>query len=219
MTLGYIYFELSEFDAASKFLLEIEEPFYDFPKVLLTLSWTFVKKQDYQSALTHLNKLVAEYSDFDDLDEAHFLRGQCYLKLGYYDFAVDEFDLAVGAGAAQDSVADIEVARRGLDEQQQRIEHLEQELHTEEAKLMAVTPLPSVVDAHPQLPDDPAKIQNDRTILVERVMSGREEYDQVSESIAALRGRIDRLERRKRWEAYAEYGRVKALYLKGVGAE
>jgi len=217
LTLGYIYFELSDFEAAAQFLLEIEEPFYDFPKVLLTLGWTFVKSQDYQSALTRLNKLIDEYSDFEDLDEVHFLRGQCYLKLGYYDFAITEFDMAVGA--EEDSLANIDAARRGLDEQQRRIKELEQDLQAKEAKLMAVTPLPSLVDAHPQLPKDPEQIQNDRTILVERVMSGREEYDHVSDLIAALRGRIDRLERRKRWEAYAEYGRVKALYLKGVGAE
>ncbi len=182
------------------------------------MGWAYLKREDFETALVQLNKLIDLHPGYFNLDEAHFLRGQCYLKLGYYDFSIAEFEKVVPQNAFNDSTS-LQQVRQGLNEKEERTVDLQKELQALEAKLIQTTPLPANRDATPKLPENPEQVKQARTVLVDRIMQEREEFDRLSESISGLRQRLERLEIRKRWEAYAEYGRVKALYLKGIGAE
>lgn len=217
LTLAYVYFELSDYEAALQQLSTITSDYYDFAEVLLTRGWASVKLQDYQNALNALNELSDNYRDYYNIEEAYFLRAQCYLKLGYYDFAVSEYNRVLGSGSGNgsdsaDSVeADIEAQEAQMAELREKLEGLE-------TNLISTIPLRGMGRAS-QLADDPQLLKSARRDMMRTIVKEKETYDQLLKSIERLKKRAQKREMRKKWQAYAEYGKVRALYLKETAPE
>ncbi len=219
LTLGYVYFELSEFKAAAKYLLRVKPVFHGYPEALLTLGWAFLKLQDHKSALIPLNKLIRSYPDYYNLDEAHFLRGQSYLKLGYYDFAANEFDLVVPTDSSKTDTTHYESARGNLNVLEEGLEALQEELFLLETKLLESIPLYEENIMAPDLPGNMVHAKTELQAMLNNLRVEREDFKLTSDKIAMMRKALAKSEMRNKWEAYAEYGRVKALYVKAMGVE
>lgn len=216
LTLGYIYFELSDFDMAIKYLSQISTDFYDYPDALLALGWSLVKSENYQSALTGLRRLVSEYPDYYNLEEAHFLIGQCYLKLSYYDFAISEFNKVIDTVTITRDTSMVNRAKQDLTGPEEQTEKLKADLLVLESKLLDLIPLRMIND----LPDSTKVLQRNlqqkREALTKQVLDELQKFQTLNKQIDDLQKRIEKAGMQKDWRSYAEYGKARALYLKNV---
>ncbi len=209
LTVSYLFFELSEYERSLKYVSQIGTEFPDYSEALLLRAWNSVKMEDYQTALSVLKALADAYPRYYNMEEAHFLRGQCFLKLGYYDFAITEYgfiiDTEVTLGSESGSSAD-----------ETRIEQLNVELGEQEAVLMKSIPIDGTNGSASLIADNQASIQSARESLIRRILFKRQEFNRLTERVEHLKKRFDKNEMRKRWRTYAEYGRARALFLKGT---
>ena len=154
LTLGYIYYELGFYREAIKHFAAIPGDNDEaFKEGLLARSWAAIKLNDYQQAISTLNDLV-KISDEDKYsEEARFLLGQCYLELGFYDFAINEFDFIIqtfsGKNNIENRIIDVE---KGILEQRKMAENLRVELLVLESKLLELIPVATVSYTHLTLP-------------------------------------------------------------------
>ncbi|MFQ5865664.1 MAG: tol-pal system YbgF family protein [bacterium] len=220
LTLSYIFFELTGYKTALKYLREISPVFYDYPDVLLTIGWAALKLQDYQSALVALNRLVRGYPDYYNMEEAHFVIGQCFLKLGYYSFAIQEYEkIITKAPKTTDFAASIEQAKQLVAAQERRIENLRTELLVLESKLLQLLSINTGNGVPKYIIEERDRLGKRRQDLIENLMQEREDFYSVSYTVTQLRRQIEKTERQKNWRAYAEYGKARALYLKSVAEQ
>lgn len=217
MTLGYIYFELSSYERAIRFLSAISSTFYDYPDVLLTLGWTALKMKDYKTALIALNKLLDDYPHNYNVDEAHFVLGQCYLKLGYYKFAVNEYYQIINrVPRVGNFTTFIDTIKSQLVVEDKRIEELKTELLVLESKLLDTIPYRTGNGIPKNVAQEHERIRKQQESLLENIVKERKIFESVSKNIAQLKRQIEKREIQKDWRAYAEYGRVRAMFLKGL---
>lgn len=220
LTVGYVYFELSDYKAATRHFLEVTPSFYDHPDALLAAGWAAFKDRDYRAALSVLNRLVTDYPNYYNLEEAYFLRGHCHLKLGYYDFAIGEYDrIFSGPGDTTETARRLNAARLGLGTQQKRMDELRTQLLLLEAKLVQSIPFDANDEHADGTPEDPQIVQKARQELIKKILNERQEFDLVMDKITELKRGIDKDKMRKKWQAYAEYGKVRALFLRGMLSE
>lgn len=217
LTVGYVYFELSDYKAATRHFLEVTPAFYDHPDALLAAGWAAFKDRDYRAALSALNQLVADYPDYYNLEEAYFLRGHCHLKLGYYDFAIGEYDrIFSGPGDTTETARWLNAARLGLGAQQKRMGELRTQLLLLESKLVQSIPFDADDEHSDTTLEDPQIVQKAREGLIKKILNERQEFDRVLDKITELKREVDKGKMRKKWQAYAEYGKVPALFLQGM---
>jgi TolA-binding protein len=217
LTLGYIYFELSNYNKAVEQLVEIDPSFYDYPEVLLTLGWCAYKLEDYRAAIDALNSLVKDYPNDHLLDEAHFVLGQCYMKLGYHNFAIKEFDIITNNESRAKTFEEYgDEAILTIARQEKQVEKLKTELLLLETKLLQSL----TVFGSNGAPDFIAKQRDKMRViqenLIQEIMGERQVFEGVSTQLVDLRRWLKKAEVQKKWLAYAEYGKTRALYLKGV---
>ena len=217
LTLGYIYFELSSYKEALKYLKVISPTFYDYPDVLLAIGWTALKSKDYETALTALNKLLNEYPDNYNVDEAHFVLGQCYLKLGYYKFAIREYYQIIKKAPGNDNLTALnDEIRSSLTVEERRIEELRTQLLVLESKLLDTIPYKTGNGIPKNIAKELEKIHKQRESLLEKILKEHEIFEIVSSNVAQLKRQIEKRDRQRDWRAYAEYGKARAMFLKGL---
>jgi tetratricopeptide (TPR) repeat protein len=219
LTLGFIYFELSSFKTAIKNLGEISPDFSDYPKALLTLGWAAFKLQDYQRAISALSSLVQSYPQFQELEEAHFVLGHCYLRLGYHDFAIREYNKIIDATPEAEEYASLmQQTKDSLAQKEGEWAVLKKEFAEWQNRLVAdlgLQPANGLSDS--TLAARFQKARAFREELLKQVQEHEKKVLRVSNSVAELRAKLEKSEVQKKWRSYAEYGRVRALYLKGIG--
>ena len=137
MTLGYIYYELGYYPESAAHFRRLSQEHEMYPQSLLAGSWAAIKQNDYQAAVIALNELNKNFADSEYGEEAHFLLGQCYLQMGFYDFEFKEFDYISIRYPETNSVAErmVEV-QAGLRQQEQLMEKLKVQLLVLESKLL-----------------------------------------------------------------------------------
>lgn len=220
MTLGYIFFELTSYKTAIKYLKDISPLFYDYPDVLLTIGWAALKLQDYQTSLFALNQLVKGYPVYYNLEEAHFVMGQCFLKLGYYKFAIQEYEEIIRrSSGTKDFPANIEQAKKELTAEEKLVENLKTELLVLESNLLQTLSVNPGDDVPKYVIEERERLRKKRENLIENIMQEREMFENVSDTIIQVKRQIEKAERQKNWRAYAEYGKARALYLKNVAEQ
>lgn len=219
LTLGYVYFELSDFDMAIKYLSQISPEFYDYPDALLALGWSSLKLENYQSALVALRKLVNDHPDYYNLEEAHFLMGQCYLKLSYYDFAISQFNKVIDTASIAGDTTTVKQTKQDLLGPEQQIEKLKTDLLVLESKLLDMIALritDGVADSTKILYRN---LQEKRKELAGKIMDELQNFQTLSRRMAQLQNRTKKAETQKDWRPYAEYSKARALYLKNVNQQ
>lgn len=214
LTLGYIHFELSNYKRALKYLKEIPDDFFDYPEALLVMGWSSLKLEDYPSTIKVLSLLEDNYSDYYNFEEIYFMKGQSYLKLKHYDLAINEFDKLINQ--RQDSLAVVDETRNGLTIFEQRIDEITKDMKRLESALIDIIPYQADVVRSAQQSNGFAKMEQTRESLLNDILAERQEFHDLSEQMANLERRIQLNEMRKKWMAYAEYGKVRALFFRNT---
>jgi len=219
LTLGYIFFELSSYKTAIKYLSDISVEFYDYPEALLALGWSAFKLEDYQTTLNTLNALVEFYPDYPNLEEAHFLLGLSYLKLGYQEFAMNEYNKIIAAIPAAENFAKyLEGAQNTIVEQERQMTMHQAELLELEFKLLEQLPQKGG-NGLPHSEEEEQAFRLERQAIMEKILAQRETMDSLSKQRAAQQRKFEKADLQKKWRSYAEYGRARALFLKGIGEQ
>lgn len=182
----------------------------------MAIAWCAFKLQDYNSALSSLNDLVRHYPNYYNLEEAHFVTGQCYLKLGYYDFAIREYDeITKASSTPADFLNELEHTKKEVGRQEKRLEDLNTELLVLEAKLLkAETLYPS--NGVQVFVAGQREMQKNRDILVLRAKKERRDLEKTRDALTNMKKQLGKGQILQDWRAYAEYGKARALYLKSV---
>ena len=195
----------------------IEKEHKDFAQALLVKSWSYIKLNDFQNAIVTLNELIKIFDDSEYGEEAHFLLGQCYLKLEFFDFAVKEYEYIILKYAAANNVAErISLVEAGLREQEKLLERFKVQLLVLESNLIDSIHLEGSKDVPKYIKDHYEELSQSRDNLVENIMTERRTFEEVAGNIEQIRFDISRMESRRHWRAYAEYGKARALFLKGM---
>ncbi|NIR50963.1 tetratricopeptide repeat protein [candidate division KSB1 bacterium] len=187
---------------------------------MLTIGWSAFKLRDYDTALLTLNSLVEDYPDFYNLEEAYFVLGQCHMNLKNYDAAIEQYSSIIEkTPKADDMSAAIELTKRELALQEQTVEELKTQLLVLESDLLDAIHLKSGNGVPDYVDNERGKIRQDRETLIERIVEERRLFETVASTIDEIKRRIEKAERQKNWRSYAEYGRGRALFLKGMAGE
>lgn len=217
LTLGYLYYELGFYREAIKHFAEIPADDPVFPEALLARSWAAIKLEDYQQAIVTLNELIKKSNEEKFTEEAHFLLGQCYLELGFYDFAITEFDYIIERYPASNNIeARIEQVEAGLLEQSKRAEKLGVDLLVLESKLLDILPLYSSGDVPKYIRDERKRLEETREALIKNILEERRIFEDFHLTIQKMKEEVELKRRRKHWRAYAEYGKARAYFLKTI---
>jgi len=215
LTLGYLYYELGFYREAIKHFAEIpsDDPVYS--EALLGRSWAAIKLDDYQQAIVTLNELIKSSDEEKFIEEAHFLLGQCYLEMGFYDFAITEFDYIIQQYPAANNIeARLEQVEMGLMEQSKRAEKLGVDLLVLESKLLDILPLYQGGDIPKYIREERKRLEEAREALMKNIMEERQIFEEFQDSIQKIKEEVEMKRRRKHWRAYAEYGKARAYFLK-----
>ncbi|MGH7496986.1 MAG: tetratricopeptide repeat protein [bacterium] len=217
LTLGLIYYELGYYQEAIAHLRHIKEENRDHPQALLTRSWGSIKMNDFQNAVVTLNALVEKYDASEFGEEAHFLLGQSYLKLEFYDFAVKEYDYIIARYPEGENISDhmasIEAGTRNLEG---AVEKSKVRLLVLESKLIDAISFDKSNNVPKYIVDHYQQLQRSQDQLIAELMSERKYFEQLSNDVERFRSELVRKESRRHWRAYAEYGKARALFLKGM---
>lgn len=218
LTLGYIYYELGFFREAIKHFASVPQDDDIYKEALLAISWSAIKINDYQQAIITLNELLKISNEDKYTEEAHFLLGQCYLELGFYDFAVNEFDIIIDQFPGKNNIGDrILEVERGMLQQRKMAEQLRVDLLLLESKLLDLIPLNKLnrKNAVPKyIEEEKRKIDETRDNLIQLILQERKRFDEFQWGVQDIHEEITRKSSRKHWRAYAEYGKARCYFLK-----
>jgi tetratricopeptide (TPR) repeat protein len=216
LTLGYIYYELGYYAEAVAHFRRINPEHETFPQALLASSWAAIKQNDFQTAVITLNELNKNYDETEYGEEAHFLLGQCYLQMGFYDFAFKEYDyISVRYPAANNIAERVVEVQAGLRQQEQMMEKLKVQLLVLESKLLTTINLNGKT-VPKYIKDELGRLTRSQGELIENIMAERKLFEEASQNIELMQKEMERKESRRHWHAYAEYGKARALFLKGM---
>ena len=85
-----------------------------------------------------------------------------------------------------------------------------------ESKLVQSIPFDADDEHSDTTLEDPQIVQKAREGLIKKILNERQEFDRVLDKITELKREVDKGKMRKKWQAYAEYGKVRALFLQGM---
>jgi tetratricopeptide (TPR) repeat protein len=217
LTLGLIYYELGYYQEAIAHLRTIKEENRDYPQALLTRSWASIKMNDFQNAVVTLNELIKKYDASEFGEEAHFLLGQSYLKLEFYDFAVKEYDYIIARYPEGNNISEqIAQVEAGLRQQEHLLERLKVRLLVLESKLIDSIRMEGAGRMPKYIQDHYEQLARSKDQLIENILTERKTFLEVASSLEQVRSELVRKESRRHWRAYAEYGKARALFLKGM---
>lgn len=228
LTLSYIYFELAIYPSALKYLLDISANFVDYPDVLFAMTWNALKLKKYNLALKVSSYLIFNYPGYVNLIETHFLKGHCYLKLGFYDSAVKEFDEIINY--SQDSIEYVELLdqiNQELKEQGKRLDELSAELletrlETLNFKLFALESRISNKSGNGSSNYEIESIdkrREEQEELFKKIAKEKRDFENNLKYIAGINRQLEANQLQKKWKDYARYGKVRALYLKELATQ
>lgn len=217
LTLGFIYYELGYYGEAIAHMRHLGPDHKDYPQALLTRSWAAIKMNDFQSAIVTLNELIKKFDDTEYGEEAHFLLGQSYMRLEFFDFAIQQYDYIIAKyPEAEDIAARMRQVAVGLREQEGLLEKLKVRLLVLESKLIDTIQLDGSKQVPKYIQDHSDQLAKSKDQLIDQIVAERKTFEEVSQNLEQVRSDIARKESRRHWGAYAEYGKARALFLKGM---
>lgn len=184
------------------------------------MGWASYKLQKYHAAIDYLNEIIIKYPDFYNKVEAQFVLGQCYMKLGYYDFAIREFNEIIDVLPESENFSTvIDKMRLQIFEHENKIEGLKTELLLLETKLLDTISRNIGNGIPPFAMRERDKLRKEHESLIRKIVTESNVIFEAARQIGQIKLKIDETEMQKNWRSYAEYGKVRALYLKGVEAK
>jgi len=218
LTLGYIYYELKSYKLAAQLLLDISNKNENYQDALLALGWALLKLEDHPSVIKCLKKLIKQYPESANAEEAYFLLGQSYIALGEYDAAIESYQTIVDLYQDKANLPHIiKKVYSSLEQEEDRIEKLKVQILIEESRLIDAIALNGYGKEVPEhIVEEKNKIKAFRENLIDNLLTERDALQLMQENIYNLKQLAERRERRKDWKGYAEYGISRALFLKNM---
>lgn len=214
LVLGLTYYETGNFEKAIEYLSAVSETDENYPKALLALAWCYLKLRQFHEMIGPLETIVNKFLDFYALPEVYLLLGQAHLKVRLYDKSIFYFSKILNLfpiSSVNDSIYSSLEKQLGIFEKS--IEEQKLNLILLETKLYQTIRLPEKKNwIPPFMLEEIRKLNQRRQRLLEEIEKERELIDQLSETIKAIRLRMEI--RTKDWRSFAEYGISRALYLK-----
>jgi TolA-binding protein len=216
LSLGYVYYELGQHQDALTHFRSVSSNYKDYANALLAAGWSAAKMGDYRTAIDPLTDLVSRYSKTTQAEEAMFLIGDCYLRLGSYDDALKIYnDLLELFPKRENSISDESKIQGQIAEERGKLEEIKMELLMLESRLMEIIPIGSDGSTgHIQKEqDDLGFIRED---LLKQIYDERQIFNTLSKQMDDMEASTQLTENRRDWRAFAEYGRSRVMFLKSV---
>lgn len=206
LTLGYLYYELGYYKRGIA-QFDLVTPDSDiFPAALLASGWSAAQLKSWQEAIDPLTRLYKNYETNDATQEGLFLLGRCYLKLSRFDEAITIYDHLINLFQDSSDVITT-VKKKNAD-----IEHERQKITERKAQLL---------DLENQLVADMDGIHPGGATFTAEQADVMKDIQKERQELQTRLGQLDRLasataiqEERRNWRAYAEYGKIRASFLK-----
>jgi hypothetical protein len=164
-----------------------------------------------------LNTLIQGFEGTEYSEEGHFLLGQAYLELGLFDFATAQYEYIIQNFPETNGVAErISEVSRSLQKQEATVEKMKINLMLLESKLIAMIPLQSEGKVPKYIAAERNRLNAARGRLFENIVAEREHFDRFGAAIQSMRKLMERIDSQRQWRAYAEYGKTRAFFMKGL---
>jgi len=215
LTLGYIYFELGYYKYALREFRDVSPNHDHYNDALIAEGWAAINLEKYEEAVIPLTKLLTQYPDDENNEEAFFLLGRCYLKLARYDDALKVYEHLIEIFPERQVVPTlVREIDMNLAEENVKIEKIKMNLLMLESRLLDAMPLQFGTKAPTYLKQEGDKINDTRIALLKRIHEERKIFNTMASQMKELRNLAVRKENRRDWRAYAEYGKSRALFMK-----
>ncbi len=217
LTLGFLYYELGYYREAINYFIKISESHRRYPDALLAQGWSFIKYRNFTEAIAPLVELVDKFPDDYKAEEALLLLGRCYLELDLYNEAIAVYEKIILLFPEENVLPDlVNTVNQSLDLEDESIERLREDLLVLESKLIESLPYDDSSALPDYLQEEKEELNNSRETLLETIKRERVNFLQMQANIQELKELLAIKLERKSWRAYAEYGKSRALFLKGT---
>ena len=215
LTLGYIYYELGYFNYAYKQFMRVSPKFENHKDALLAAGWAATKMEKYEDAVGPLTDIITLLPQNQNTEEAFFLLGRSYLKLGMYDEALKVYDHLLSIFPKTEFAPTVEKdVNQSLAVERQSLEEIKMELLVLESKLLEIIPIGLEEQVPTYIKKEKDKIAQIREGLLRRIYEERQTFNLLSAQMQELEESINQRRNRRDWRAFAEYGRSRVLFLK-----
>jgi len=206
LTLGYLYYELGYFKRSIRQFDQVTPDSDIHPAALLASGWSAAQSKSWQDAIDPLTRLYKNYKTNAATQEGLFLLGRCYLKLSRFDEAIAIYDHLINLFQdSSDVITTVKKVNADIERERQKITKREAQLLDLENQL--VGEMDANTSGGSSFSSEQAEVMLD--IKKER------------QDLQTRLGQLDRLasatavkEERRNWRAYAEYGKIRASFLK-----
>jgi tetratricopeptide (TPR) repeat protein len=217
LTLGFLYYELGYYREAINYFIKISETHRRYADALLAQGWSFIKFRNFAEAIAPLVELVDKFPDDYKAEEALLLLGRCYLELDLYNEAIAVYEKIILLFPEENVLPDlVNTVNQSLDLEDESIERLREDLLVLESKLIESLPYDDSSALPDYLQEEKEELNNSRETLLETIKRERVNFLQMQANIQELKELLAIKLERKSWRAYAEYGKSRALFLKGT---
>jgi len=206
LTLGYLYYELGYYEKGIEQFGLVTPDSDIYPDALLAAGWSEAKLKTWQNAIEPLTRLYKNYETNDATQEGLFLLGRCYLKLSRFDEAIAIYDHLINL--FQDSSAVITTVKKmnaDIERERQKITERKAQLLDLENQLVGGMNDGGAGDASSSL---------QQTDVLQEIQKERQELQTRLGQLERLASATAVKEERRNWRAYAEYGKIRASFLK-----
>lgn len=211
LTLGYLYYELEDYEKSIKYLENISSN-ENGADALLGIGWSAIKLNDYRRAILALEELVRRFPQSIHIPEANFLLGQSYLKLEAYKGAINYFSKILKMfPKTRDTRRVQDEVKLEIDKQKKKIEQIRVSLLIMESKFLNAV-VPRDKDVPNYLTKETKKSEKTREDLLKSLIRERKNFDRLTQDLTQLKKTVRVWE--IDWRSYAEYGITRALFLK-----
>jgi len=95
LALGRLYYETGDFSASSTYYQRIGKDSAHFDDALYEVVWTFIKQEDYQSALEAVEIFLLAYPEHAYTAQLKLVQGHLHRKLQEYEAALNRYEAIV----------------------------------------------------------------------------------------------------------------------------
>jgi tetratricopeptide (TPR) repeat protein len=206
LSLGYLYYELGYSDQGIEQFNKVAPGSDKHPAALLASGWAATQNKEWDRAITPLTALYSTYETNDETQEGLFLLGRSYLKLNRFDEAIKIYDHLINLFQdSSDVITTVKQVNADVERERKKIKDRETQLVDLERNLINDMNLNGVGEK---------SFTAEQTGVMKNIQQERKE-------LATRLTQLDRLatataikEERRNWRAYAEYGKIRASFLK-----
>ena len=206
LTLGYLYYELGYSEQSIEQFRQVTPESEKHPAALLASGWAATQLKSWDRAIAPLTQLYGKYETNEATQEGLFLLGRCYLKLNKFDEAITIYDHLINVFQdSSDVITTVQQVNADVARERREIADRQAQLMDLETKIIIDMNLIGTGDK---------RFSQEQTGLMQDIQKEREELQTRLTQLDRLAAATAIKEERRNWRAYAEYGKIRASFLK-----